>query len=205
MLGIEPQKRNRTGGNKSKVAKSKKDQKLKKEEPSIKAESMAEALQFASQYDKCTASIKQELSQAGYPSQFTPTSLPSPSVVDCQPELHSRLMTPCSDDMLSATHTLGLNAGNNILCSTSAFDRGSCGHEHSQMNENSHGSWPHSPVYSNFDAAYDLDEYGLTCDHLQVDHSLADDCSGASGFVLAQAGAEDIDIKNEHWDAQYHG
>lgn len=173
MLGLEPQKRNRNGPSKSKVSKSKKDGKSRKEDD-VKAEPDNEAVP---DYigDGSSTRIKQEASQAAYRSQYTPSSIASPSFPDCHTAINGgRLLTPCSDDMMSTAH-LAMSPSNDIFDTASQFSLPTAGqdfghihgHDHIHGQTPSHEAWAHSPGYATaFDAAFDMGQYdGSLCEH----------------------------------------
>ncbi|KAF5526547.1 hypothetical protein CGCA056_v002977 [Colletotrichum aenigma] len=208
MLGLEPQKRNRAAVNKNRVTKSKKEPKPKKEEDDdndrVKpepgtAESEARA--------RSPVKVKQEHNQPPYRQQFTPASMASPTAPECQPTFQPRLLTPCSDDMFSAPQNLQFSPSANIMGAHPTFDIPSimpCTHEQDQHHhEHEHNSWGSSPIYSAFDAAYDLEGFGMgaMCDH-QHGQGHTTDLHGSP--TLANLMPEHMNIKNEHWDAQFH-
>jgi hypothetical protein len=180
MLGLEPQKRNRSGPSKSKVSKSKKDPKTgsTKREDGVKAEEGTEGHSDAYVRSTSPGVVKQEPHQHTYQSQFTPTSVASPSIPDYHSSIQGRLLTPCSDDMMAATHSIAMSpSGSDIFSAHTAFDLAAAGrenhelahghsHTHGQGHGHAHGSWTHSPVYSAFDAALDMTHYDVgMCEH----------------------------------------
>lgn len=206
MLGIEPQKRNRAAVNKNRVTKSKKEQKPKKEEDSDNERVKPEPGSVASEARaRSPVRVKQELNQPPYRQQFTPASMASPPAPECQPTFQPRLLTPCSDDMFSAPQNLQFSPSVNLMGAHNPFDIPSvmpCAHEQEQHHEHDHNFWGSSPIHSAFDAAYDIEGFGLgvMCDHSNG-QGLSDEMHGSS--ALAGLMPEHMNIKNEHWDAQF--
>ncbi|OLN92103.1 hypothetical protein CCHL11_01509 [Colletotrichum chlorophyti] len=211
MLGLEPQKRNRTAANKNRVTKSKKELKPKKEEEDdkqrVKPEpGTLEALRQSGMPVRSPVTVKQEHCQPSYRQQFTPTSMASPPAPECQPAFPPRLLTPCSDDMFSAPHSLQFSPSANIMATHAAFDIPSaipCAHEQHHHHEHDHNSWAPSPIYSAFDAAYDIEGFGVggVCDHQHI-QGHTDEMHGSP--ALNSLMPEHMNIKNEHWDSQFH-
>ncbi|WYZ37250.1 hypothetical protein EsH8_II_000756 [Colletotrichum jinshuiense] len=212
MLGLEPQKRNRTAANKNRVTKNKKEQKPKKEEDDedgrVKPEpGTLESLHQSEARARSPVKIKQEHSQPSYRQQFTPASMASPPAPECQSTFQPRLLTPCSDDMFSAPPNLQFSPSANFMGAHPAFDipqAMSCAHEQDHHHhEHEHNSWAPSPIYSAFDAAYDIEGFGVgaMCDH-QHGQGHSEDMHGNA--ALAAMIPEHINIKNEHWDSHFH-
>ncbi|KAM0325425.1 hypothetical protein ACHAQA_007411 [Verticillium albo-atrum] len=204
MLGLEPQKRNRTN-TKNKVTKPKKDQKTIKPEDLVKAEpGLNNRNAYSDIRSGSPLNVKQETSQPMYhQNQYTPTSMASPA----GPESHSapqmRLLTPCSDDMLTAPHPMHFSPPASVLGAFDMPQAGPCVHEHEHHLEagQDHTLWPGSPAFSAFDAAYNLDEYSLggTCDHHLAAHQ--DGQQGVAGMGLGVSGH--VGVKAEQWDPSY--
>ncbi|KAF6842947.1 hypothetical protein CMUS01_02603 [Colletotrichum musicola] len=210
MLGLEPQKRNRAPANKNRVTKSKKEPRPKKEEDDdaayrVKPEpGTAEALTRPEIRARSPVKVKQEHSQPPYRQQFTPASMASPPAPECQ-STFQRLLTPCSDDMFSAPQNLQFSPSSNMM-GHSTFDLPPimpCAHEQDHHQHHEPNSWGSSPIYSAFDAAYDIEGFGLgaMCDH-QNGQGHANELHGSP--ALANLMPEHMNIKNEHWDAQFH-
>lgn len=212
MLGLEPQKRNRSANNKNKVTKPKKDQKVpkKEEDEYIKSEPGVISRPIYSDTNaRSTVKIKNEASQLSYHhSQFTPTSMGSPAgPPDCQPSPHMRLLTPASDDMLPTSHALQFSPQTGLMGVFDMPAAGHCGHEHDDHHDSihDHSSWANNPAYSAFDAALNIEGYGLDgmCDH----HS-GGTPSVASGMHVPSAMGlgipAQVDVKTEQWSPQYH-
>ncbi|KAJ0304110.1 hypothetical protein COL5a_005244 [Colletotrichum fioriniae] len=214
MLGLEPQKRNRATANKNRVTKNKKEQKPPKKEEQddekrVKPEpGTLEALQQAEARARSHVKVKHEHSQPPYRQQFTPTSMASPTATECQQTFQPRMLTPCSDDMFSAPHNLQFSPSASLMGAHPTFDLPSamaCAHEPEQQHhhEHDHNSWAPSPIYSAFDAAYDIDGFGVgsLCDH-QAGQAHTDDMHGSP--ALGSLMPEHMNIKNEHWDTHFH-
>ncbi|KAJ0160332.1 hypothetical protein CTA2_8149 [Colletotrichum tanaceti] len=215
MLGLEPQKRNRATANKNRVTKTKKEQKPphKREEDSgnerVKPEpgTLESLRHHAEARPRSPVKVKQEHSQPPYRQQFTPTSMASPTAPECQSAFQSRMLTPCSDDMFSAPHTLQFSPSASLMSAHPAFDipqTMSCAHDQDRhQNAHDHNTWAPSPIYSAFDAAYDIEGFGVgaLCDHHHV-QGHTNDINGSP--ALGSLMPEHMNIKNEHWDAHFH-
>jgi hypothetical protein len=164
MLGIEPQKRNRTTTSKNRVSKSKKDVKVKKtrDDDSVK-EDPDEFQESASQgqTEMDLPRTKREMSQlsperATMTTMFGTTSVPM-SAANMQSQLQARLLTPCSDsDVLATSSCYGASPGSEMLHRDASYDfTGSspCGHGHDQI------SWSHGHSYPSFGVNFDLNGY----------------------------------------------
>jgi hypothetical protein len=170
MLGIEPQKRNRTATSKNRVTKSKKDGKAKKtkDSDSVKEDpdSQESGIQDTDQME--SPRVKREMSQLPpdgtmMSSMFSRTSAPM-SAVDMQSQLQARLLTPCSDsDALAASSSYGASPGSDMLHVDASYDfTGSspCAHAHEQM------TWTHGHPYQAFGVNFELDGYSTeSCNH----------------------------------------
>ncbi|KAL0940997.1 uncharacterized protein CTRU02_203760 [Colletotrichum truncatum] len=205
MLGLEPQKRNRTVANKNRVTKSKKEQKPKKEEDDDRVKPEPGTGEFDTRA-RSPVKVKQEHSQLPYQQQFTPASMSSPPAPECQSTFQPRLLTPCSDDMFSAPQNLQFSPSANMVGAHPAFDIPSvlpCAHEQEHHHEHEHGPWGSSPIYSAFEAAYDIEGFniGAMCDQ-QHGQGHSGELHGSP--TLASLMPEHMNIKNEHWDARFH-
>jgi hypothetical protein len=170
MLGIEPQKRNRTSTNKNRVTKSKKEGKAKKakDDESVKEDPDSQESSVLSPRVE-SPRIKQEMSQPPpdrrlFNSTFT-TSAPM-SAADMQSQLHARLLTPCSDsDALATSSSYAASPSSDMLHSDPSFDFTGpthCAHGHGQEQV----SWTHGQTYSAFGVNYGLDGYSAGfCGH----------------------------------------
>ncbi|TDZ23268.1 hypothetical protein Cob_v003773 [Colletotrichum orbiculare MAFF 240422] len=209
MLGLEPQKRNRAAANKNRVTKSKKEPKPKKEEDDstntkVKPEpGTLEALHHPDARSTSPVKVKQEqYSQPPYRQQFTPASMASPPAPECQSTFQTRMLTPCSDDMFSAPQNLQFSPSASMIGPHPAFDLPQvmpCAHEQDHHEQHEHNAWGASPIFSAFDAAYDIEGFGLgaMCDHQQGQgHPVELHGSPVLGHMMP----EHMNIKSEHWD-----
>lgn len=223
MLGLEPQKRNRnTNITKNKVTKAKKDTKpasKRGEEAIVKPESDVKGRGPLINFHSRSPPVKLE-SQMGsrqpsayHASQFTPTSAPSP----VGPDFNSasaqqmRLLTPCSDDVLPGPHRLQFSPPTNMLGNfdLSLATGGPCDHDDSQREHHGEqlGAWAPSPAYSVFDAAFNLNTYGLPemCDHGHSPvASPPSELHGTKSAVMMRPFEDQAEVKHEHWDVPYH-
>ena len=202
MLGLEPQKRSKGGVTKSKSTKSKKDTKTKHED-SIKVETGDKS---SKKRDGSPQKIKQEKqAPTPLPAQFSPASMTSPLT-------DTSLLTPCSEDLLSASPNLLMSPGPELLAQ-GPFGLSHCTHgpEHMSDGSQSQEAWADAPLYSAFDAAYSMSAYGNLCDpHQQIhdhSHDLMDhvhdhthDFSGADSLLAA---SDSLPIKAESWDSHF--
>lgn len=213
LLGIEPQRRNR-GPNKSKVTKSKKDPKGKKEkEDQVTSELNAASL---ARHDDLKTHIKNEAvvktevqrSQSHVQSRLTPADLPPISMADSQLHFHNRLMTPCSDtDLFGPASGFATSPASDMLHHDQPFDYAGpasvshCGGAHD------HSSWQPSPSYSPFQMApYEIESYsapGAFSDHHQ--HTPHPEGYGVAPSAM-MAGPDHIHtpVKHEEWDTHLH-
>lgn len=171
MLGIEPQKRNRTATSKNRVTKSKKDGRAKKTKDGDSVKEDPESQESGVQ-DTATRvespRVKREVSQLPpdgtvMSSMFGTTSA-AMSAADMRSQLQARLLTPCSDsDALAASSSYGASPGSDMLHADAPYDfAGSspCAHGHQQM------VWAHGHTYPSFGADFELNTYSVgRCDH----------------------------------------
>ncbi|KAH8907223.1 hypothetical protein BR93DRAFT_928094 [Coniochaeta sp. PMI_546] len=178
MLGIEPQKRNRTTASKNRVTKSKKDGKIKKskdgdcvkEDPGSPESGVQETTKLES------PRVKQEMSQPPsdrtmLSSMYTSTSAPI-SAAHLQSQFQGRLLTPCSDsEALVGSSSYGASPSSDMLHTDASFDfteSSPCAHGHEQM------TWNNSHTYSPFGVNFALNAYPPgPCDH-QNSHMVGD-------------------------------
>lgn len=178
MLGIEPQKRNRTTTSKNRVTKSKKDGKVKKskDDDSVKEDPDSQEYSVRETTKVESPRVKQEMSQPPLDrtmlsSMFATASAPM-SAADLQSQFQSRLLTPCSDsDALAASSSYGASPSSDMLHTDASFDfagSSSCPHGHDQMN------WTHGHTYPSFGVNFELNAYSAgPCDH-QDSHIASD-------------------------------
>ncbi|ROW06426.1 hypothetical protein VMCG_04427 [Cytospora schulzeri] len=223
LLGIEPQRRNRTAANKSKVTKSKvtkskketktktkkekeEEQQLIKPDPNAAPESHQENSKTLSPKIKDEEIVKKETQQT-HPD--APTEMPPTSMPEAQMQFHhSRLLTPSSDtDLFAASHAYAASPVNEMLHNhnhePSPFDYTGASHCHVAP-EQVPSSWQPSPSYSPFQLQpYELDGYVAApfCDHQQVvAHS---DGFGIAPSDMMDPGHTHVPVKQEEWDTRF--
>ncbi|KAG8160546.1 hypothetical protein KVR01_010082 [Diaporthe batatas] len=214
LLNIEPQRRNRAGAGKSKITKSKKETKAKKEnEQPIKDDPNARP---RSQEDEPQAPkapppkikdenrVKRELQQTPSEACVAEPDVPHNPLPDTQIQFHNRLLTPCSDsDLFAISHGYATSPASDVLRHEQAqYDytgaAAHCGHESA--------SWQPSPSYSPFAMpTYEMDTYNAPasafCDHQHITHP--------EGFGIAPSAMMAPDqpqalVKHEEWDNRFH-
>ncbi|KLU81623.1 hypothetical protein MAPG_00708 [Magnaporthiopsis poae ATCC 64411] len=225
MLGIEPQRRNRTAGNSSRVTKSKKDKDAKLDKapkaksgdslndaPETQDEGAADSIPSRSSSVK----VKHEISPLVLESQVTACSPPATTTgpfPDNRVQFQNRLMTPCSDtDVIMAPQNYAGSPVSDVL-HPEPFDfpaPGHCG------NSNDHGSWHHhSPTYATFGVAYELDNYSVNFsehpspqDQHRPYHHQHHQHEQSQGLCVPSAVMDPdhnhASVKQETWDSQYH-
>ncbi len=206
MLGLEPQRRNRTGATaKAKVTKAKKEAKPKKE-GAVKPDPTPASPRLSAIPEAAPASpgVKRELAQGVVESQLplAPSMTPMP---DHHSHLHTRLLTPCSD-----TDLLGTPQGyaapspvSDMLHPEPVFDfaAAACAHEHV--------AWAHGSPYQAFGMPYEMDGYAAAfCEHPhqspdQQAHHPAEGGVCVPSAVMKQDSSH-MPIKDEEWDTRYH-
>lgn len=203
MLGLEPQRRNRTNPNKSRVTKSKKEPKAKKEEPSIKQDPGISIVPPSNDEPKVASpKVKQEQLQTSpepTPSEsrpgFTPSAISAP---DLHTQLHTRLLTPCSDsDVLAANQGYAASPSNDMLHPDSQFD-----FSRAPQYAHDHMSWTRAQTFPTFGVGYDLDSYANSFCHHQHSHQAADGLTVSGGML--EADANHVMVKHEEWDARQY-
>ncbi|ROW04392.1 hypothetical protein VSDG_00734 [Cytospora chrysosperma] len=225
LLGIEPQRRNRTAANKSKVTKSKKETKTKtkkekekdEEEQPIKPDPSAAPDHHQENFKALSPKIKDEAGVKKEPQQQqqqthhpdAPTEMPPAPITEAQLHFHhSRLLTPCSDtDIFAASHGYASSPVSEMLHShnhePSPFDYAGAAHCHVAPDQVA-SSWQPSPSYSPFQLQpYDMDGFGAApfCDHQHaVTHT--------EGFGIAPSAMMGPDhthvpVKQEEWDTRF--
>lgn len=202
MLGIEPQKRNRTTNSKNKVTKSKKESRpvTKREEEDeerddpVKPEPGYQGQSTFSDYQARLANmrVKHEMAQQQQQQQqqhhhhYQTTHFNSPSPAGAE---SLRLLTPCSDDMLSVPHNIQFSPPPALLAGFDSMPSEPCTHGHEDHDVgNDPVSWAASPIFQPFD--YHLNTYAIPDMPLfqRPDTSGNDMMSGH------------IEVKNEQWD-----
>ncbi|SPO05750.1 uncharacterized protein DNG_08437 [Cephalotrichum gorgonifer] len=188
MLGLEPQKRaaKNAGVTKTKSSKAKKEPKTKQED-TIKSEHRDKLSGVKREASPQKHGVKQERKHHATPfhSQFTPVSM-----MDSPTDLQARLLTPCSD----GSPNLLMTPASDLLSAGSTFDMGHCDHSHSEQD-----SWADPPLFSAFDAAYDIEGYG---DAMHGNEALGHSHEFSADDLL-EAAASSIHVKSEAWDSQF--
>jgi len=179
MLGLEPQKRNRNKPAQSKVTKSTKVARPKKEDLSkLKAVLKPDPAATPSKFDAIIKSecvkVKQEQAPAQAECHVTPVSMVGPLVPEAHPHLHPRLPTPCSDsDLLAPSQIFESSPASDLLHSEASFDFGAtpsqCTHHQESWHQHS------SPLpFQPFGMQFDLDDFTASfCEHQHGHHDTA--------------------------------
>lgn len=196
MLGLEPTRRNRTGPPKSKVSKSKKDAKPKKDE-SVKSESAAESPVPREPAGSSSHKVKQEgPSKYGLETRLTPGTTPGPtpdpSPATAPYSMHTRLMTPCSDNDFNPA-ALVTSPGHEMLTSQTPYDfpPANC-HTHDDPAWHGGGYSTFATIYNPFDGMSPA-----SCDHQHLYHQ-----HDHLSFInqSPEDGASQANVKHEGWD-----
>ncbi|KAI1825214.1 hypothetical protein F4861DRAFT_210779 [Xylaria intraflava] len=206
MLGLEPTRRNRSGPPKSRVSKSKKDSKSRKDD-SVKSESTisptTEESTPAPSLEPPTPTaqkIKQEGAPYTYNDRLTPALTPGPvpvppGVIPNTTILQNRFLTPCSDtDKFPAPSAVASSPAGDMIHSNHSFDfHGPPCPDHVDP------TWPH--VSSYFAAAYPYEDYtNAACDHQHLQHTLHPQCQMGLPAQSIEADAEEANVKREEWN-----
>ncbi|KAI0192658.1 hypothetical protein EV127DRAFT_37138 [Xylaria flabelliformis] len=176
MLGLEPVRRTRTGPNKSRVTKSKKNAKSRKDD-GVKSETSttpesppAASPQFRHPLPTIQQRIKQENTPPNYNNRMTPAPTPGPVPVPPIPTpnktmIQNRFLTPCSDtDGFSSSPVATSSPVAEILHSQNPFDfpAAPC-HDHVDP------AWLQGNSY--FAAAFPYEDCTSSpCDHQHLQH-----------------------------------
>lgn len=211
LLNIEPQRRNRAGGNKSKVTKSKKETKTRKEseqpiknDPNTSPDTQQEGSKAPSTKVKDEALVKREVQQTPSESCIAPAEMPSTSLPDTHMQFHNRLLTPCSDtDLFAISHGYATSPASDVLQHEPGhYDytgaTGHCGHDTA--------SWQPSPSYSPFAMpSYEIDSYSAPasafCEHQHTTHP---DGFGIAPSAMMAPDQSHALVKHEEWDNRFH-
>ena len=216
LLGIEPQRRNRTGTNKSKVTKSKKEAKTKKEkeeqtikpEPNVTPEVQQETSKTLSPKikNKNETIVKKESELSLSDGLPTPAEILPVSMPENQTQFpHNRLLTPCSDtDIFAASQHFATSPVNEMLHNheQSPFDYAGPGHCHVTPDQVS-SPWHPSPSYAHFQ--FQPYEYSATppvfCDH---QHTVAhQEGFGIAPSAMMAPGHSHVPVKHEECDTHF--
>lgn len=217
LLGIEPQRRNRTAANKSKITKSKKDTKNKtkkekeedeqliKPDPNATPDAHQEDSKTLSPKIKNEAIIKEETQQTR---TDAPTEMPPVSMPEAQMQFHhNRLLTPCSEtDLFAASHGYAASPVNEMLHNhheTSPFDYTGAAHCHVDPNQVA-PSWQPSPSYSPFQLqSYDMDGFGAA-PFFGHQHTVAHpEGLGIAPSEMMGPDHSHVPVKQEEWDTRF--
>ncbi|CAJ2510975.1 Uu.00g066000.m01.CDS01 [Anthostomella pinea] len=202
MLGLEPTRRNRVGPPKSRVTKSKKDPKAKRDE-SVKSESAAGSPAPSTQGtpEPSPQKIKQESSQYGFDSRLTPGLTPGPMsapmtsapTMSNTPVIQPRLLTPCSDTEGFATSSaLASSPASDMMHSQNSFEYFMpASHEHNDP------SWYQDPSAFSDALPYDYTSAAYH-QHLQQLHNSQAHYALPSQTI--EADADHVDVKREEWE-----
>lgn len=199
MLGLEPQRRNRTSKEKpNRVTKSKKepkDQNSKKEE--IKAEALknhAESAASPTESPSIPTRIKQECGPPAYHNSRTiSTPMPMVSVAPTQHTIQPRLLTPCSDtDGFPASPAVTASPAAEMLNSQAPYDFPVAHFSHDTP------MWSHSPMFppGSYEHSFTFEPIPMTVANPVMHHH--NGCATAPAD--RQAEGEYVPVKHEHWD-----
>lgn len=200
LLGHQPQKRNRNP-NKSKVTKSKKDPKTKKEKDEHNDASQQDPKTESYQIKSDTL-VKTEV-QSLPDTRLTPADVPPVSMADAHMQFQSRLLTPCSDtDIFGAAHRFTTSPVSD-LHHDQHFDYsaavGQCAGQGSS-------SWQQSPYSASpYLHAYELEGYSAPaafCGEHQ--HSPHSENFGIDPSAMMVPDASHVPVKHEEWDTRFH-
>ncbi|KAI0518311.1 hypothetical protein F5B22DRAFT_645077 [Xylaria bambusicola] len=201
MLGLEPTKRTRPTSPNSKVTKSKRTSKPKKQ-ATVKSESTTlESPHDASSESPSSTSqkIKQE-SVYNYNNRMTPALTPGPvsvpsTTISNTAMLQNRFLTPVSDtDVFAASPIMASTPTTDMMHSQAHFD-----FQASSYPDNVDSTWAHGT--SHFTAAYPFDEYTNTgtYEHAHLQPSLHPQYSLGLPSQSIENDIEPADVKREDW------
>ncbi|KAJ8112617.1 hypothetical protein ONZ43_g5353 [Nemania bipapillata] len=204
MLGLEPTKRNRTNPPKSRVTKSKKDSKNRKDDGTKSESSVPGSPPSASPEAPLPTPqvIKQENAPYTYNNRLTPALTPGPvsvppPAIPNSAMLQSRFLTPCSDtDTFPGSPAMAPSPTSDMIHSQNSFDFHS-----PPCSEHVDPNWPHGTSY--FAAAYPYEDYTtVACDHQHLQHTLHSHCPLGlpSQSIETEMERADADVKHEEWN-----
>ncbi|KAI4869038.1 hypothetical protein F4820DRAFT_60128 [Hypoxylon rubiginosum] len=209
ILNLEPTRRNRTSQPRSRVTKSKKEAKGKKDEivksESVPPSSMSPEPPLAQDSREGTATIiKQESSPYSFDYRLTPRLTPGPtSAMSHTPGLiQPRLLTPCSDgDGYSPSPSLTSSPVGDLINPQSSFD-----YRSSPCPERPDPMWSQVPSFPTFGATtYSFDAYENgscePCEHPHMHHQSAANLGLPTQSIESEG--DYIVVKHEDWD-QFH-
>ncbi|KAI2632438.1 hypothetical protein GGR54DRAFT_35303 [Hypoxylon sp. NC1633] len=206
MLGLEPTRRNRTGPPKSRVSKSKKGSKARKDEP-IKSEPVSESAAPRESIETPPPRIKQEGGPFVFDTRltprltpgFTPGLSPGPSRTSVGPTMPNtpnnvivpRFLTPCGDvDMFSPSPSITTSPTSDMLNSNNSFD-----FRDSPCPDPSNPAWSHGPPLNHFANAYPFNYGTGPCEQ----HTHMQPPEMELGRPI-ESNADFVDVKREDWD-----
>ncbi|KAI2473357.1 hypothetical protein F4781DRAFT_427374 [Annulohypoxylon bovei var. microspora] len=168
MLGLEPTRRNRTGLSKSRVSKSKKEPRARRDE-NVKSEPAPDSPEPHDSIEAPPPRIKQESPYPTFESRLTPRLTPGPvpmsaiqNMANTSGVIQPRLLTPCSDiDMFSPSPPLMSSPSSGMITSPNSFE-----FRESPCPDHNDPMWPTVPPYAAYSPSYPFDEYGAGhCEH----------------------------------------
>lgn len=199
MLGLEPQRRNRTTTKEkpNRVTKSKKeprDLKSKKEDIT-KSESNKddEGVADSTEFVPPTPRIKQESVPPSYNSRLTPASMSTTPAAHSHNAMQHRLLTPCSDtDGYPTSPAITTSPAAEMINSQASYDFPMGHYAHDQA------MWSHSPMFPAYETPYAFDGgMQMTFDPRQGMHHHGECISMPPS---GDGDGEHAGVKHEHWD-----
>jgi hypothetical protein len=186
ILGIEPQRRNRTAKEKpNRVTKSKKEPKnpKPKKEGSVKLEPTEGYSSAPEPTEPQKTKVKQENVPLVYGSLIKPVVMAEAVANPASRHIpQPRLPTPCSDiDPYAAVQVMTSSPATELINSPAVFDFPTPHYDHE------HTNWQHSPMFPTYDSPYAFDTLGVDCDHHGMhphgDFGVVPACDGEAGSV----------------------
>lgn len=210
ILGHEPQRRNRNP-NKSKITKSKKDAKGKKEkdeqqikpDPNAALDARQQDLKNEPHQAKNSALVKTESGQPESDARLSGINLPSMPIDDAHVHFQNRLLTPCSDtDIFGPTSHVFTTSPVSDLHQDQPFDYTGTT---DQCAGHGSGTWHTSPPYSSYLHQYDMEGYSASpafCSgHQQSPHT---ENFGIDPSAMMVPDPSHVPVKHEEWDTRFH-
>ncbi|KAI1341925.1 hypothetical protein F5Y15DRAFT_375687 [Xylariaceae sp. FL0016] len=200
LLGTEPTRRNRTTQPKSRVTKSKKDLKTRRED-TVKTESVASSpCDVSESVEPQPPRVKREASHFNLDSRLTPgltpAPIPTPTSMSNAHIISTRLLTPCSDsEGFTRTPVLTASPTNEMMYNAAPFD-----FHTSPFPEQLDPAWPHGTTFFNA-ATFPNESFGSSCDHPRMQHHTQAQYDMPSHSIETET--DHVDVKHEDWD-QYH-
>ncbi|KAI0124997.1 hypothetical protein BJ170DRAFT_635942 [Xylariales sp. AK1849] len=192
MLGLEPQRRNRTiKDSPNRVTKSKKGPKAKKDD-SLKSESAADSASIANSSEPPTPKIKQESAQPTYDNRLTPASMATTPSTTVPHVIQPRMLTPCSDtDAFGTSQGLTSSPASEMINSQTSFDFPPPHYGHDLAH------WHQAAMFPSFNTSYEFEDFGMGCGHQHMQHHGE---VPPSAHTTGEAGEEHVNVKHENWD-----